>query len=209
MTTRINAGEFTVWLNEFIETMKGRRPGDVPCGECAGCCTSSKFILVRPTDVAARERIPEALLFPAPGLPSGFDLLGYNEQGHCPMFQQDGCSIYPDRPETCRQYDCRVLAATGADTETESTVIAERIKAWEFSYRNDHSRQQADAVQAAMAFLNKHADAFPEGYVPSAPSQRAALAVRVHEMFAEPGTCESQASKQTLIDTLVERFPVG
>ncbi|EAR10099.1 YkgJ family cysteine cluster protein [Reinekea blandensis] len=204
MKTQINAGEFSQWLKDFIDTMKGRQSGNVPCGECVGCCTSSKFILVRPTDNAARTRIPDNLLFPAPGLPEGFDLLGYNEQGHCPMFIDGGCSIYPDRPETCRQYDCRVLAATGAETQDESDVMAERIDAWEFSYANDQSRRSAAAIKSAMEFLNGHAQSFPDGYVPPAASQRAALAVRVHETFLTSDTDDPQS----IIATLVESYPV-
>ncbi|MGP3372709.1 YkgJ family cysteine cluster protein, partial [Escherichia coli] len=113
----IHAGEFSEWLSSFLSTMEGTSSGDVPCGECVGCCTSSKFILVRPTDAEAKSVIPNELLFPVPGLPEGFLLMGYDENGHCPMFKDGKCSIYSARPETCRQYDCRVLAATGASPE--------------------------------------------------------------------------------------------
>ena len=46
-------------------------------------------------------------------MPKGNMLLGYDENGHCPMLIDDKCSIYEHRPITCRSYDCRIFPAAG------------------------------------------------------------------------------------------------
>ena len=163
--------------------MKGESSGDVPCGDCVGCCTSSKFVLVRPTDFEAISIIPEELLFPAPGLPKGYQLMGYDEQGHCPMFKSGKCSIYELRPETCKQYDCRVLAATGANIEGESKEIVETITSWQFEFSDNESRNKEKALKRAMLFLKENSEFFPRGYIPNTDSQISALAVRIYKEF--------------------------
>ena len=178
-----HAGEFSDWINSFLGTMKGESSGDVPCGDCVGCCTSSKFVLVRPTDFEAISIIPEELLFPAPGLPKGYQLMGYDEQGHCPMFKSGKCSIYELRPETCKQYDCRVLAATGANIEGESKEIVETITSWQFEFSGNESRNKEKALKRAMLFLKENSEFFPRGYIPNTDSQISALAVRIYKEF--------------------------
>lgn len=204
---RKDAGEFSDWLNSFIKTMKGESLGDVPCGDCVGCCTSSKFILVRPSDTEAKSSIPKELLFSAPGFPNGFQLMGYDEKGHCPMFKNGKCSIYESRPETCRQYDCRVLAATGAAVEDESAVIVERVNSWEFSFRDSNSLGMAKAIKRSMAFLKENSERFPSGYIPRSDSQLAALAIRVHEEFSE--SSYSTAGVDELVHEITEKYPPG
>jgi Fe-S-cluster containining protein len=204
-----DAGEFNEWITGFIQAMKGTASGDVPCGECVGCCTSSKFILVRPTDTQARKAIPEELLFSVPGLPAGHHLLGYDKNGHCPMFKKGKCTIYTTRPETCRQYDCRVLAATGASTKDESLVIGNRVQAWDFSYSNNDSEKKAAAVILAMTFLRDNTELFPKEYLPPSESQRAALAIRIHEEFLGYNKESLKPNHSSFVSKIVKKYPVG
>ena len=74
--------------------------------------------------------------------------MGYDQNGHCPMFVDGGCSIYEDRPRTCRVYDCRLFTALGRVNE-DTPAIAARIRAWEFEYADDDSRRLADEIRAA------------------------------------------------------------
>ena len=57
----------------------------MPCGTCTACCTSSQFVHIGPDEVDTLAHIPAELLFPAPRMPKGHVLLGYDERGHCPM----------------------------------------------------------------------------------------------------------------------------
>jgi uncharacterized protein len=142
------AGEFSVWLRGMQAALRGEADSDVPCGACTACCTSSQFVHIEPDESDTLEQIPPALLFPAPGQPPGHVLLGYDQDGNCPMFVDGGCSIYAHRPRTCRVYDCRLFAAIGRINE-HTPLIAERIRAWEFSYADEASRAAHDAVRAA------------------------------------------------------------
>jgi uncharacterized protein len=152
------------------------------------------FIPIKPEETRTIQRIPRALLFPAPGLPKGHVLMGYDDQGRCPMLVDNECSIYEDRPQTCRDYDCRVFAATGiaVDPETQAE-IASRVQAWAFNYESEGSREEHRIVQAAAAFLEKNRDLFPPGSLPGYPVQLAALTIRIYRLFAEL-TGEKQAA---------------
>lgn len=180
------AGGFSEWLDGMLRALAGEQPSDVPCGTCTGCCRSSQFIHIGPEEVETLARIPQDLLFPAPRMPAGNVLLGYNKQGHCPMLVDDQCSIYEHRPSTCRTYDCRVFPAAGVavddDDDDDKAPIARHARRWRFDHTDDDRVRHA-AVQAAAAFVRERSDALPEGAAPANTTQRAVLAVRLHDMF--------------------------
>ncbi|HED11391.1 MAG TPA: YkgJ family cysteine cluster protein [Caldithrix abyssi] len=180
--SKIPAGRFGRWLKEIIKAVGSGGSVDVPCGECRACCTSSYFIHIRPDETETRAHIPRALLFPAPGLPRGHHVMGYNDKGHCPMFIDNACSIYPFRPLTCRIYDCRLFPAT-AVWEIENPKIKAQARRWRFELTTDEERKQWEALQKAAAFLNEQSACFPEAYLPARASRRAILALRIHEIF--------------------------
>jgi len=183
MTERpdLPAGSFSSWLRDMRTTLLDDGGADVPCDGCTACCTSSYFIHVGPDETRTIARIPAELLFRAPDLPTGNVLMGYDEEGRCPMLRGEACSIYEQRPLTCRNYDCRVYAAAGIDADRP--LITERARRWAFDYPNEEDSAQHAAVQAAARFLREHAECFPGGAVPSDPAQVALLAVRVYEVF--------------------------
>lgn len=122
----------------------------MPCGECTACCTASQFVHIGPDERDALSVIPPEVLFPAPGFPAGHVLMGYDDQGCCPMFDGNGCSIYEHRPRTCRTYDCRVFAATAV--VPEDPEIAARVTRWRFDYGTDEAlRTQEHLKQRAAA----------------------------------------------------------
>lgn len=203
MKIKFNAGEFSNWIEEFTLTMKGIGDGNVPCGECVGCCTSSKFVHIRPTDRPALEAIPKEILFQAPGLPNGYYLLGYNEKGHCPMFKAGKCSIYESRPETCRQYDCRALAATNIRITDESEEITKRVNSWEFEFSSYKSVELHNSVKLAGEFISTYVNEFPEGFVPQVNSQVALLAIRIHSIFLGHTIDSAQENSRALVDAIV------
>ena len=179
----IPAGDFSGWLRAMRRTLAGGPGMDVACGDCTGCCTSSYFIKVRPHETRALAAIDPKFLTDAPG-PAPARLMGYLENGHCPMYSGRGCSIYPDRPETCRTYDCRVFTAAGmAAGGAEKSVINERVARWRFEFPTDTDRREQRAVQAAASFLRQHPVRFPGGHVPSRASEIAVLAVKTYEVF--------------------------
>jgi hypothetical protein len=180
------AGRFTVWLGEITRAIRGEGSSDVPCGSCTACCEASQFIHVGPDETDALASIPPALLFPAPGLPEGHRLMGYDEHGRCPMLVDGRCTIYAHRPRTCRTYDCRVFAAADVvDTDPSKAGVAVQARRWRFDepLQDDVVRHQA--VRAAARFLEDHAGGLPARVVPATATQRAVLAVELHETFLD------------------------
>ena len=161
MTSR-PAGEFSAWLGELAAALRGDGDTDVACGSCVACCSSRQFIHIGPEELDALAHIPAELLFPAPRLPKGNVLLGYDEHGRCPMLGEAGCTIYAHRPRTCRTYDCRVFPATGLlPDEPEKSPIAERASEWEFAYANDDARALHERARAVAANLPADVPATP------------------------------------------------
>lgn len=180
------AGDFSAWLREIRASLRGAGEMDVACGDCIGCCSSSMFIHVKPDEKKALGLIPKALLAPAPGRPKGHMLMGYDEHGHCPMLAAGKCTIYAERPQTCRSYDCRVFAAAGISAGgKEKTVINERVRRWSFTYPTARDREQHAAVRAAAAFVREHASSFPGGRAPQEPVQVAVVALKAYEVFLD------------------------
>jgi Fe-S-cluster containining protein len=178
------AGDFSTWLVRMRAAIEGNAGVDVPCAGCTACCTSYQFIHIEPDEAETLARIPAALLAPAPGLPAGHMVLGYDDRGHCPMLIDNQCSIYSHRPRTCRAYDCRVFAATGIGVEPRQEQIARRARRWHFDFPGHSDRIEYEAVRAAAVFVDRHRDALPgTGLV--TPTRLAATAVAVSAAFVE------------------------
>src|SRR5262245_58639939 len=96
-THALPAGDFSAWLRDMRRALAGGPGMDVACGNCVGCCTSSYYIKVRPHETEALRHIPKEHRSVAQGQPEGTWLMGYDAQGHCPMFGAGGCSIYSNR----------------------------------------------------------------------------------------------------------------
>jgi Fe-S-cluster containining protein len=182
----MDAGPFGAWLAAARASLRGEGRGlDVPCGDCVGCCTSSLFVHVAPGETATLAVIPKRLLVRAPGRPRGHQLLGFAADGSCPMLKARACSIYEQRPRTCRDYDCRMLAAAGVEAAGGQDAINERVRTWAFTYESDADRRAHDAVRAAAAFIRDERPSFPGGAAPTSPDQIAVLALKVYELFLD------------------------
>jgi Fe-S-cluster containining protein len=193
------AGDFSSWLDQMQAALRGERSSDVPCDGCTACCTSSQFVHIGPDETDTLAHIPAALLFPAPRLPRGHVLLGYDERGHCPMLVDNRCSIYEHRPRTCRTYDCRVFPASGLDAdageEGAKALIAERARRWRFQFPGAADRDEHDAVRAAASYLDEHRGGLGDGAVPASPTALAVVAIEVHDLFLQ----RDEASGRTAV----------
>lgn len=186
-TEPVAAGAFAAWLDRARESLRSDIGSDVPCGDCVGCCVSSYFIPIRPKDAAALTHIPEEFLVIAPGQPAGHRMMGYLADGKCPMLAAGKCSVYAHRPQTCRDYDCRIFAAAGIDAGgPDKSVINHRVRAWRFTYPTAEDRRLHDAVKAAATFIRDHRADFPGGRAPTAPTGVAVLALKAYRVFLDP-----------------------
>jgi len=185
----IDAGDFGAWLEKVQVSFLGTEGTVVPCGACRGCCTSSQFIHVRPRDTRTLAAIPKNLLVKAPGMTDGNMVLGFSADGSCPILLNGTCSIYEHRPQTCRDYDCRVFAAAGLDAGgQEKERINARVRAWRFTYSTERDLAAHDAVKAAARFIQNKRASFPGGRAPIAPGDIAVLAIKVRSVFSAPET---------------------
>ena len=175
-TDAIPAGSAAVWLGQITGVINHGAASEVPCGPCTACCRSSQFILVADSDAAARSAIPPELLFDAPGMPAGNHVMGYDSQGHCPMLNDTGCSIYASRPQACRAYDCRIFASTGIDVGVDGhREIASRAAQWVFD-ADAESAVALAAVRSAAAYVTANAESIG---VASSATARALAAIRI------------------------------
>jgi len=156
VTSELPAGDFTTWLGQIGSALTGDGVSDVPCGPCTACCRSRQFVHVGPDETQALAAIPADLLFAAPGLPVGTMVLGYDQDGRCPMLGTAGCTIYASRPRTCRVYDCRVFAATGIPMdEPGNEAIGEQASRWRFTVASESDQEHLDALRATGADLSR------------------------------------------------------
>ena len=180
----VPAGAFAEWVDRTRRAQEGDGDADVPCDGCTACCRSSFFVHIGPDESATLRRIPRELLFRAPGLPAGHMVLGYDERGHCPMLVDDACSIYEDRPATCRKFDCRVLSAAGLEPDGPGQdALAERVREWQFDLGTPRDRVARDAVRAAVAFIESHPECFEPGRNPVNAVQRSVVALAISDEF--------------------------
>ena len=200
--TYLPAGDFSAWLRGTRAALAGASGADVPCGDCCACCTTSHFVHVGPEETQTLARIPRELLFPAPGLPAGNVLMGYDEHGRCPMLTGGRCSIYEQRPLTCRTYDCRVFAAAGI--AADSDPITRQARRWKFDHPTSADRDQHAAVRAAARFVRERVGCFPGGAAARDPVHVALLAINAYEVFLERGD-EPGATAQASSDLDVVR----
>jgi Fe-S-cluster containining protein len=192
----IDAGPFGEWLTQMRASLRGYGGTEVPCGECRGCCVSSYHIPVRPEDVQARTRIPDEYLITASGQLPGHFMMTYREDGTCPMLRQGNCSIYEHRPQTCRDYDCRIFAAAGIEAGgADKPVINQRVREWLFRYGSLDDRRAHEAVLAAAAFIRDQRAAFPGARAPTAPTGIAVLAIKVYSVFLDPGVAKREPAQ--------------
>jgi hypothetical protein len=101
------------------------------------------------------------------------------------MLAEGKCSIYAARPQTCRDYDCRIFAAAGIEAGIDKVVINRRVRAWRFTYPTQADRAAHDAVLAAASFIQKSKASFPGGRAPTVPSGIAVLAIKAYAIFLD------------------------
>lgn len=180
----VPAGAFSAWLREMQDALVDDGPVNVPCRGCTACCMSSHRVPIAPDETEALSRIPAGVLTPAPGMPDGHVLLGYDEQGRCSMLADGRCSIYEHRPRTCRTYDCRIFAAGDIDIDdADKALVAERARRWRFDYPTARDRAEHDAVRSAARFLASQEAVLPEAPASGNPTQRAVIAIQAHGAF--------------------------
>jgi Fe-S-cluster containining protein len=199
----VDAGEFGTWVEAMTAMLRGGPGLDVPCGACVGCCSSSWPIALRAEDAEIAAALPPALLIDPPGAPEGVRYMGYRSDGTCPMLEAGRCSVYARRPATCRDFDCRLFAATGLPSAGRGKpLIDARIAAWRFRYATPEEAATHVAMRAATRFIVGRARTVPGIRWPDSPVSVAGLAFKSWRVFLDPEAGELDA--RLLADRILE-----
>lgn len=198
-TTRIlaqelPAGRFSEWLATTQQALSEGDAVDVPCDTCTACCQSRYFVHIGPDETETLQAIPAELLVPAPRQREGHMMLGYDESGTCPMLENGRCTIYTQRPRTCRQYDCRVFAAAGLQAGgDDKAAVNEQVHRWRFDEINSDDVEQRLAVASAARYLMENQQSLPGGSGLANPIQLALSAIKIHHLFLPEVAIRDQA----------------
>jgi hypothetical protein len=177
------AGSFGAWLTGMRAVLRGERAADVPCDGCVGCCVSSYVIPLRPADSVALATVTAAhLRLPVDG---GLAQMTPREDGTCPMLEDGRCTIYAGRPQTCRDYDCRIYAATGLLPDGERPVIRQRVLEWRFEFGTESEIAQSAALRRAAQFIRANAALFPAAARAESAAAVAVMAVKSWPLFVD------------------------
>ena len=183
----VDAGEFGHWVRQMSASLRGDTGSDVPCGDCVGCCSSSWPIALRARDAAVTARIPAQWLLEPEDAPPGLRYLGFRPDGTCPMLESGRCSVYADRPQTCRDFDCRIFAAAGiASAGDNKPLINARIVQWRFSYATASEKTLHEAMRQVATFLVEPETRRIAPRLPTSPIALAGLAFKAHRVFLDP-----------------------
>lgn len=207
-TPVVEAGSFGQWLATMRAVLRGERIADVPCGDCIGCCISSYPIPLRPEDVRARAEVPEQYLLGQAQQGQRW-LMGFREDGSCPFMNGRACGIYEDRPQTCRDYDCRIYAATGLVPDGQRPVIERRVGQWRFTFPSEEELADAAALRRAAQFIRAHAALFPAGMRAGSATAAAVLAVKTYGLFLGEGAPATEEQLARRVIELARQFDAG
>lgn len=83
--------------------LAGMRSGvaEVPCQGCTACCRAGYSVPLSPGEAARLPSVPDT---------DGFPILPRHPDGSCALLVEGRCSIYTQRPQSCKDYDCRVFS---------------------------------------------------------------------------------------------------
>lgn len=163
----LNAAGFEAYLEQrWASFVHGE--GNVRCGDCRGCCRADYTIGLSPAEA---EKLPHTVI-------DGHAVILPLANGYCPFLIDEACSVYADRPASCRQFDCR-----------DMTMAAVRIT------------DQPGGVRE----INASADRFLAENGGLTPSSMADLARRV--LADLPDTPVVVAAQNALVLNIIRFFP--
>ena len=87
------------------EELRRSVQGNVPCDGCTLCCRGDAIRMLPGDDLSKFQTIPHDHF-------KGHLMLAHKANGECVYLYGQGCTIQTDKPQMCREMDCRQLART-------------------------------------------------------------------------------------------------
>lgn len=94
---------------------------EVPCNGCVRCCINDLVRILKHED-ASKWKTETHPLKP------WSKMLAHKKDGSCYYLGDAGCIIHDDRPQMCREMDCRVIAEHVSYTQVRKSLV--RVAVW-------------------------------------------------------------------------------
>ena len=132
-------GSPVVWLRKFYKAIdEAGGEQNVPCGTCDACCRDFEEIFLTEEEAHKYDHTIHE---------DGRKLLA-RKDGHCAYLTDMGCTTYGDRPDNCRQFDCRALAHCGLFPVDFPRVNA-AIEHWDVEVKTEEEKVLGMALRLA------------------------------------------------------------
>ena len=106
---------------DYVMGQKGEGMKPLKCGNCSTCCQWGDDKSLRP--VLDNNELKLASVYH-----EGQFVLASNSKGDCIYLIKGKCSVYEDRPEQCRTFDCRILYNQMKDKTFIKVILAGKRK---------------------------------------------------------------------------------
>jgi len=162
------------------------------CAACGMCCNGVMFFSVRlqPEDSARK--------LAALGLRAKSRSDGHHIPQPCPAHDGQQCTIYSDRPQRCRAFECQQLRQVAQGILSEQAVMAKILEARKRVARVEALFNLAGDARANKAFATRFAAAFAPPLDPDPAAVRVREALRIamselEELLAQDFRVESDS----------------
>lgn len=95
--------------------------GDVPCNGCTRCCHGDAVRILPDEDPAQWRTEPH-------DWDKRFRMLAHKPNGDCYYLGDHGCTIHQTKPQQCKQFDCRLIAARMTFTQARRADRDGRVR---------------------------------------------------------------------------------
>ena len=93
---------------------------DVPCNGCTRCCRNDAVRILPHEDADRWDTEPHPYM-------AGARMLRHKPNGDCVYLGDSGCTRHHDKPQQCREMDCRTLAANITFTAARKLAKSGRL----------------------------------------------------------------------------------
>lgn len=94
---------------------------DVPCNGCTKCCHNDAVRILPHEDARRWETEPHPYML-------GARMLAHKEDGTCVYLDARGCTRQDDKPQQCREMDCRRIAQVVTWTQARKLAASGRMR---------------------------------------------------------------------------------
>jgi hypothetical protein len=151
------SGSVTTYLRKSTQGYLRDGSANVPCNGCTACCRDPNLFVDVTDEEAKRLKVHQDTNMDQREYKNGVAwVLDRNEKGECVYLIDNRCSIYSERPKSCRQYDCRVHLLGFPVDPTQTVVNQEGVLQWsQFSQPTTEDKVAGLAIRLSILHMLK------------------------------------------------------